>query len=163
MIKISLTQGKFALIDDKDFTLINSYKWYAQNNSGYTFYAIHRYQDKQTKKSIYIKMHRLIMNPQDNEEIDHIDSDGLNNQKFNLRICTSQQNNMNRKKLKSCSSKFKGVYWKKQYKKWCSRIKINNKFKHLGYFDNEIEAAKTYDAAARKYFGEFARLNFSDE
>ena len=156
MKEIKLTQGKVALINNEDFEFINQFKWYIYDNYGRNFYAI--CSTHKPDKTIF--MHRLIMNVSDFKiQIDHKDRNGLNNQRFNLRTCTSSQNAMNRKKIKNCSSKFKGVHWNKQKKKWRSVVEIDNKKKHLGYFDNEIEAAKTYNKAATKYFREFARLN----
>ena len=93
-------------------------------------------------------------------EVHHINSDGLNNQRSNLQTLTRPQHRRTMFGNKISSSRFKGVYWKKQNKKWCARIRINNRLKHLGYFDNEKEAALVYNTAAKKYFKEFAKLNF---
>ena len=102
------------------------------------------------------------------EFLDHIDCNPSNNDISNLRAATIKQNGMNRKKDKSYAgiqtlSKFKGVSLNKQLKKWISRIGINGKRKHLGYFTSEIEAAKAYDTAAIKLYGEFAKLNFDTQ
>jgi len=104
-------------------------------------------------------MHRLIMKNPDNLDVDHIDGDRLDNQKSNLRKATQSQNSMNQKNQSGRSSNFKGVCWHTRDHKHQAYIKINQKRKHIGYFDSEIEAAKAYNAAAIKYFGEFARLN----
>ena len=103
-------------------------------------------------------MHRLIMDAQERQEIDHADGNGLNNQKDNLRFCTHSQNHMNRKPTKG-SSKYKGVSWHKAAKKWNARITLNKKTVSIGYFDSEIIAAKAYDEKAIELFGEFAKLN----
>lgn len=91
--------------------------------------------------------------------VDHIDGNPLNNCKNNLRICTQAENQMNRGKTKNNKSGCKGVYWAKQLKKWKSQITINNKQKHLGYYNCPIEAAKAYNSAALLYHKEFAKLN----
>lgn len=102
------------------------------------------------------------------KSLDHIDGNKLNNDISNLREATTIQNQMNSKKRKSwCgklpSSIYKGVSWNKRDKKWCSRITINGKRKHIGYFDSEIDAARAYDDAAIESFGEFARCNFDKD
>lgn len=99
------------------------------------------------------------MNPPDNMQIDHKNDNGLDNRKLNLRVCTSGQNAQNRPSQKGASSKFKGVSWSKKKKKWRSVLHQNDKSIHIGYYDNEIEAACAYDKAAKELFGEFAYLN----
>lgn len=101
-------------------------------------------------------------------ELDHIDGNRLNNDIENLRSVTHSQNQHNHSKHKSyngkpTSSQYKGVYWEERRNKWRSRIVIDKREKHLGYFINEIDAAKCYNDAAIKYFGEYACLNIIDE
>ena len=108
-------------------------------------------------------MHRLIMNSPTGFMVDHINHNGLDNRKKNLRIVTPQQNTWNARPFKDQGkSKYKGVSWEKKYKKWKANICIENKLKHIGYFDNEKEAAEAYDTAAKKHRGEYAFLNFGD-
>lgn len=92
-------------------------------------------------------------------KIDHKDGDGLNNQKINLRPCTDAQNQQNAFKRKGCSSKHKGVSWFARYGKWQCLIRPNKTKVSLGYFVHEDDAGLAYNAAAVKYYGEFARLN----
>jgi len=95
-----------------------------------------------------------------NQIIDHIDGNTLNNCKSNLRFCTTSQNAMNCKKsISVLSSVYKGVRFKKDSSKYTAQITFNGKLVHIGYFENEVDAAKAYNKAAIENFGEFARLN----
>lgn len=165
--------GKYvALVDDTDFEELNKYNWTCIGDEkrlyAYTTLKINH-------KIKRVAMHRFIMrvsNPCN--YIDHIDHNGLNNQRINLRKCNNSQNQMN--KRPRGTSKYLGVYWhtlKKKYlckknniKKtyisfaWLAHISINGKTHHLGRFDSEIEAAKTYDEAAKRFHKDFANLNF---
>lgn len=152
--RIKLTQGKFAIVDVEDYRMLIQYDWCAANNLC-TFYAMR----KENRKNI--KMHRQIMNPPPYLFVDHINHNGLDNRKANLRIVTPAQNSRNRVKGKNKkSSKYKGVCLDKETNKWRSAIRFNRKPIHLGYFESEEDAAKAYDEAAEKLFGEFASLNF---
>lgn len=162
MIEISLTQNQVAMIDDEDYALVCQYKWCTQK-SPTTLYAVSAIAWV-NNKNVTMKMHRMIMNAQPNQDIDHIDGNGLNNQKENLRFCDESQNGGNRKKgpfvkNKPCSSKYKGVCWHKRDKKWQSQIKFSGNMYHLGYFENENDAALAYNERALELFGEFANLN----
>ena len=93
--------------------------------------------------------------------VDHINRNSLDNRRANLRLATHDENARNRVKInKKCSSIYKGVCWNKHHKKWQGQIQVQRKSMHLGYFDDELDAARAYDAAAEKYHGEFACLNF---
>lgn len=160
MKSIPLTRGKFALVDDEDFEELSKYSWQAtKSKHSKNFRATRRTPGGRFDKRYYVAMHRMVLNINDSKiQIDHIDRDPLNNQKSNLRICTNSQNQQNRKKQLKCSSKYKGVSLDKRRRKWYSYIRTE-KLKSLGYFHSEIEAAKAYNEAAKKYFGEFALLN----
>lgn len=161
MKKIPLANDKgIALVDDEDFPLLSRYKWFHQPNKN-TSYAATRIRIGE--QSVQISMHRLVVNAPNGNQVDHCDNNGLNNQKSNLRFCTSQENNRNRRKLKNCSSIYKGVYWNKPIKKWVARIRINGHLSHLGCFSSETKAGKAYDKLAKKTYGDFARLNFPEE
>ena len=94
--------------------------------------------------------------------VDHINHDEIDNRIDNLRSCTCQQNQMNRRSNKNTTSKYKGVYWLKKNNKWATQIQIDKKVKNLGYFQNEKDAAIAYNKAAQKHYGEFAYLNEVD-
>lgn len=155
MKRIPLTQGKFALVDDEDYEWLSQWKWCADKGRN-TYYASRN--DNENKRQTTIRMHRELC--QSEEDVDHIDGDGLNNQKRNLRSCSSGQNSYNQRKSKNNTSGFKGVSWDKEKKKWAAYINFQRKKIHLGYFEDKIDASKSYDNAAIKYFGEFASLNF---
>ena len=104
-------------------------------------------------------MHRVITGAGKGIFVDHKDSDSLNNQRCNLRLCTHRQNNQNRQANKNSGGGFKGVSWYKPSKKWRAQITVNDKNRHLGLFANEPDAARCYNAAALALHGEFARLN----
>jgi hypothetical protein len=153
-IEIPLTQNMSALIDDEDYELINQYTWYACKYAK-TFYA---------KRNIRIGychyttqyMHTLIMQA---KRIDHINLNGLDNRRQNLRVTTVSANIQN-SASRGGTSKYKGVHFATGEQKWKAEIMINRKGKFLGYFDNEMEAALAYDVAARFYYGNQAYLNF---
>jgi hypothetical protein len=102
------------------------------------------------------------MKPDKGFVIDHLDGNGLNNQRNNLRICTVSQNSMNRNKTVKNKSGFKGVIWWERNNTWKAEIRHNKNKIYLGYYKNIIDAAKAYNAAALKYHGEFANLNKID-
>ena len=104
-------------------------------------------------------MHREIIKVPDNLVVDHINHNGLDNRKANLRPATKAQNAWNRK---IHTGKFKGVTWSKGRKKWFVRLRCAGKRISIGFFDDQIEAAKAYDEAAKKYRGQFAVLNFNE-
>lgn len=155
MKQIPLTQGKFALVDDEDFERLSGLKWHVRK-SGNCFYAT-TYICKVNGKSTYFFMHRLILNPPDGIGIDHIDRNSLNNQKSNLRFATDSQNQANRRMQRNNKSGVRGVH--KHNNKWRARIYFRNKQICLGEYNNLNEAAKVYDEAAKRYFGEFAYSN----
>lgn len=158
MKEIKLTKNQIALIDNEDYELISRYTWYAEkdNNTYYARTDLYKFLGRHKK----VSMHRFLMNAKEGQFIDHINSNGLDNRRENLRFCTKQQNHFNTiKTSKKASPLYKGVSWYKKERKWGSRIKVNGKQFHLGYFHNEIDAAKAYNKAALEYFGEFAKIN----
>jgi hypothetical protein len=157
MISISLSQGKTTIIDDCDFNIVSSLRWFAFK-SGNTFYA-HANTRNENGERIGVSMHRLIMNAPKLMLVDHINMNGLDNRRVNMRVCSRSQNSQNRIKTRGVS-RFKGVTWHKPSKRWTSYIEFHTKKIFVGMFSDEYDAALAYDAAAKIYFGEFARLNF---
>ena len=159
--RIPLTQGKYAIVDPEDYERLNKYKWYV-SKGGSTFYAARCLWDPVNKKKHTIKMHREILKPPHPLVVDHINRNGLDNRKANLRPATKSQNTINRPciKQKGAHSKYLGVTWQKSNKKWQAQIRANGKHRVIGYFEDETEAAKAYDRAAKLYHKEFAVLNF---
>ena len=154
--KIYLTQGKVALIDSEDYPELNQYKWFAQKDL-HTYYAARKSKwIKGSKKDLRskISMHRVIINAPKGVMVDHINGNGLDNRKSNLRVCTPRQNQQNLVHIKKKSSRFTGVMWNKVNKKWQANITIKNKIKYLGLYDDEREAAKAYERTCRELFGE---------
>jgi len=150
---IPLTQGKFAIVDADDYDELSRYKWHV-NKGGRTYYA------SSQKKGKAIKMHRLIAGAPKGLFVDHINHNGLDNRKRNLRLCTRLENIRNQLPRRGGSSQYKGVCWRKREKKFVATICVDGKKLYLGYFDDEIEAAKAYDKKAKELFGQFAYLNF---
>ena len=154
MKEIKLTKGMVALVDDEDYEWLNQFKWYA--GKGWNTYYASR-NAKLNGKRILLNMHVAIMGTSTGL-VDHIDGDGLNNQRYNLRRCTRAQNGMNRSPNKNSTSKYKGVY--KAKGKYVAAIAVNGTQAYLGTFTLDSDAAKAYDKAAKEHFGEFAYLNF---
>lgn len=155
-VSIPLASNKgFALIDAEDYGRISKHRWYLLKKK-HTSYAITSIKTEGKWKTV--RMHRLIMDAPKNKDVDHWDRNGLNNQKHNLRVCTRQQNAMNRREIAS-SSKYKGVTFRESEYNWHAHITVNGRRRHLGNFHSEIDAAKAYNEAAIKDFGEFAYLN----
>ena len=152
MKKIKLTQGKYALVDDNDFEFLNKYKWCARR-TGSIFYAV-RNEDRKT-----ILMHRMIMKPEPEKEIDHIDSDGLNNQRKNLRPCTHQENLRNQRIRKNNKTGYLGVSFYNRTQQYVSFISFQGKSIGLGYFSTAEAAHNAYIKACKKYYNGFSKFN----
>ena len=160
---IPLTRGRFAIVDEADFEKLSEYKWFAVK-SGRSFYAHRMIKSNDVRRrQILVHMHRQILNAKDGEFVDHINHNGLDNRRANLRLVNKEQNTWNkRKQLGRYSSKYKGVSWHKPMKHWQARIRYKGKPMRIGYFDDQKSAARAYDAKAKELFGEYAALNFPD-
>lgn len=156
MKTIPLTQGQFALIDDPDFEALSKFKWFACKRK-HGFYAA-RYEGRK-----FIMMHQEILQVPKGIEVDHKNGDELDNQRDNLRAATKQQNARAFRTLnKNKSSKYRGVSWEQQTRKWKAQITISGKTTSIGRYDVQMKAALAYDQAALRHFGEFVHLNFPD-
>lgn len=157
---IKLTQGRVTLVDDEDFEYLSQVSWYwkraARSENGY---AQRTQRIKGSSKQLHMDMHRIILVARKGQIVDHINGNSLDNRRSNLRFCNLKQNAQNSKLPNTNTSGYKGVSWHKGASKWRVTIKPNQKQVHLGFFENLTEAAKAYNKAAKKYFGEFGYLN----
>lgn len=175
MVLIKLSHGLFAKIDDKDFEKVSQFEWFAYRIAGmgqsgktylYGFKPGRKVKKEGEKypsgKQKYqrVWLYNFLMEPSEGMIVDHINGDPLDNRRSNLRIITQKQNVLNRgKRVNGKTSKFLGVSKNVEKKKFIASIKILGKSLYLGSYSNEEDAAKAYNEAAIKYFGEFARLN----
>jgi len=158
----SQNKERYAKISPQDAELVLRYRWSVASNTKYggrVYYA--KTETGPRNNRTRIKMHRLIMNAPEGMHVDHINGDGLDNRRENLRIVTPQLNQANSRKHVAGKSSFKGVSWHHRANKWRAYICINRGQKHIGLFDDELEAAKAYDAVAKSTWGEHAYLNLS--
>ena len=157
MKEIILTQGKVTQVDDEDYDYLNQWKWFVHKNRNnyYCERNITILKNKQKQIGIHQIILERILGHNNFEMVDHIDGDGLNNQRNNLRAATNQQNSMNTK-----SKSIKGVTFcnYKKNKKWRVRIRLNKNV-NIGYFNTQEEAAEAYNKKAIELFGEYAKLN----
>jgi len=151
--RIPLTNGFYAYVDAEDYEWLNQWHWQVCGAG----YAMRR------EKGKMIFMHRQIMQPPKGKIVDHINGNGFDNTRANMRNITPRQNTRNRRAQVKSASIYKGVGYRKECRKWYARIQLDERSFFLGYFDTEIEAARAYDRKAVELFGEFAALNFPEE
>lgn len=155
-VEIPLTRGQVALVDEQDEWAASQYKWHAIP-AARTWYAC-RWTRRSDGRGTTQALHQLLTGW---ALTDHINGNGLDNRRCNLRAATTAQNLSNMRKHRG-SSRFKGVSWFKRTQQWRAYIELSGRQIFLGHFHDEGEAALAYDVAAREHFGEFAALNFPE-
>ena len=153
---IYLTRGQIAWVDDCDYARISAHKWTAKpaDQVAEKWYAFRTISQNRRKATVYL--HREVMNAPQGSLVDHLDGDGLNCQRANLRLATHAQNVVNRRY--SSASGYRGVHRRDQ--QFIAQIQVDGKIIRVrGGLDAE-QAARAYDALASEFYGEFAVLNF---
>lgn len=148
---------KIILIDDEDYELFCSHNWHFVKGRNTFYLYTNIIKDKKRKT---VALHQIILTCPKDMCIDHIDRNGLNNQRSNLRVCNRSENQCNQFKRKNTSSQYRGVSWNKYQQRWECYINKDQKRTFIGKFKSEVEAARKWDEYAKKIHGEFARLNF---
>jgi len=152
---VPLTQGAFTKIDVRDATEVMRKSWYLYREPK----TGRRYAVRE-ERGVSVRLHRWLLNAAASEDVDHVNGDGLDNRRENLRKATAAQNTYNARKRSLGTSKYKGVNIDEGRRPWRARIRVDLKLIHLGRFATEEEAARAYDKAARRHFGKFACVNF---
>jgi len=162
--RIPLSQGQVALVNYRDYRRLMKHKWFAVRQRGGNFYAARSQWDSKEKRTRRVWMHREILRLGRGrlQQVDHIDGDTLNNCRRNMRRCTPGENSRNQKSQLR-SSQYKCVCWNKRQHKWHARLGYRYQKIHLGFFDDEVEAAQAADRGMLKYHRGFARLNFPQQ
>jgi hypothetical protein len=159
MRQIEVGTGLYILVDDEDYEWVSKCSLYCQRHRSKVRPYVVAYVKKEGKPS-YVGVHRLIINAPKGVHVDHKNGNPLDNRKSNLRVCTNSQNSQNSKIRQDSKTGYKGVHKTKEGT-YRARITYNGKRTYLKRYKDPVDAAKSYDAAARLYFGEFARTNFS--
>lgn len=154
---VPLTKGYEAVIDAADVELVASRRWFA-NVSTWSGSATVRVYAAATIRNTTVSMHKLLLIDAGKMQVDHIDGDGLNNRRSNLRLVSTAQNQWNQRRHSDNTSGVKGVHRSSRDKKWCAQIRVSNKVHSLGHFDTLEAAAAAYAEASKRLHGEFGRL-----
>jgi hypothetical protein len=156
--EIHLPSGHIAIIDEADWDLVKACVWHANvSKRCHVVYAHTRVLDPLTGRRQHVTMHRLIFGAAAGQRVDHINHDGLDNRRENLRLCTASGNGANSRLPVNNTSGYKGV--RRERDRWMAAIGVNGKTIRLGTFDDKRDAAQAYNAACIAAFGEFALPN----
>lgn len=161
MKTILLTRGKYATVDDEDYEELNQYNWQAAPSRTGNWYARRRRSNAEQTDGLgyFAYMHQRVLGC--GRGVDHIDGDGLNNQRANLRRADQSVNNQNKKKKAGTSSQYLGVSWWAPSGKWKAQVKVpKGKVTYLGLFTEEVEAALAYDSAVKTLYTGHVKTNF---
>ena len=154
----ALPSGETVTVDAADRALVEAAGPWSRLKHPWTTY-VHANIRRPDGSRTWIKLHRLLLDPPDGMDVDHIDRDGLNNVRANLRVATRSQNQANSPPQPGFSSRYKGVYWHKQRAKWCATGTLEGRSMHLGVFTVEEDAARAYDDFAAATWPGFCWLN----
>ncbi len=157
---IKLDKGMQAVVDNKDFNRVNVVRWYVKRRGKGECYAYRKQEINGNRINVF--MHRFILDlsPTDRRMVDHVNFNGLDNRRTNMRIVTAQQSSRHcRKHIDATQSKYKGVYWEAGRGRWRAYIYLNKKKMWLGRYIDEGRAASAYNNKAKELFGEYAVLN----
>lgn len=156
MKTIKLTQDKIAIVDNEDFESVSTCRWHAVCYRGYAYAERWTRENRSAKTEL---LHHFVLHVPSSQLIDHINGNGLDCRKSNLRVCTKSQNAMNRGKQANNTSGYKGVSWARHFGQWRAQIWVGRKNIFLGYFLDKLDAARAYNEAAILHHGDFAHLN----
>jgi len=161
-VLVPLTKGRFAIIDGADAERVGAVSWCAIGPNPQGKYYAGRNIGPRSSRSM-LRLHRFLMEAGSYVDVDHINGDGLDCRRSNMRLATRAQNRANMGRTRLNTSGFKGVSFDKRSAKWVASIRSNGQYIHIGSFDLAEEAAHAYDVAARCHHKAFARLNFPEE
>lgn len=154
--EIQLSGGHVAVVDDVDCEMLSRLTWSADAD-GRTAYAVRARTCRRGGGNVF--MHRMIMLPDPDQDVHHINGDGLDNRRCNLRVCSHAENRRHNRRYANSTSGFKGVSWNKKSGRFEAYIAEGGVQHHFGHFSTPEEAAAAYDAAAHDLHGEFAHPN----
>lgn len=160
---VPLTRGYVTIVDAEDYEEVSRYKWCAAKRPPtVTPYAVRTLRNAGHKTNV--ALHRVLLDITDPRiQVDHINGNGLDNRRINLRLATASENQWNRRRRAVNASGFKGVTLERRWGRWRARIRVHKRERSLGHYDTPEAAARAYDEAARRLHGEYAALNFPQE